>query len=295
MTGRNVRSRSTDSCCMPRWKGSMRQSQRCRWASGSSTERNRRTPRGAWRAVPNARESDEAAHAAASPSSADADRLGSGISATSRYSRRSSSRAPSSWSRSRRSTLTSPPRRACGAPNHPFEVLVREDLAFLKSCAAKHGLRSVGMLLGIDLGAGSVKALLLGLDGTVFRGVSHAHVVRAPQPGWWQCQRPASVRRPTSSRSLAAEGNGASVEPVCSGACVGTGANRCVRPRVRAQPCQLYRSRPRVPATTMRVMAVMVRNALCATSKVAVTPVPRNSRLWLRPSQRRLRAKAVDR
>jgi transcriptional regulator with XRE-family HTH domain len=59
-------------------------SQRCRWASASSTERNRRTPRGAWRWVPNARESDEAAHAAASPSSADADRRGPGISATSR-------------------------------------------------------------------------------------------------------------------------------------------------------------------------------------------------------------------
>jgi hypothetical protein len=62
-------------------------SQRCRWASASSTERNRRTPRGAWRSVPNARESDEAAHAAASPSSADADLRGSGISATSRYRR----------------------------------------------------------------------------------------------------------------------------------------------------------------------------------------------------------------
>ena len=40
-------------------------SQRCRWASASSTERDRRTPRGARRRVPNACESDEAAHGVA--------------------------------------------------------------------------------------------------------------------------------------------------------------------------------------------------------------------------------------
>lgn len=40
------------------------------------------------------------------------------------------------------------------------------------------------MLLGIDLGTSSVKALLLGRDGTVLGEASHAYPVRAPQPGW---------------------------------------------------------------------------------------------------------------
>ncbi|PSB35585.1 xylulokinase [Stenomitos frigidus] len=40
------------------------------------------------------------------------------------------------------------------------------------------------MLLGIDLGTGSVKALLLAIDGTVIAEASHAYTVRSPQPGW---------------------------------------------------------------------------------------------------------------
>ncbi|CAA9364400.1 Putative xylulose kinase [uncultured Leptolyngbya sp.] len=40
------------------------------------------------------------------------------------------------------------------------------------------------MLLGIDLGTGSVKALLLAIDGTVIAEASHAYTVQAPQPGW---------------------------------------------------------------------------------------------------------------
>lgn len=40
------------------------------------------------------------------------------------------------------------------------------------------------MLLGIDLGTGSVKALLLAIDGTVIAAASHAYTVQAPQPGW---------------------------------------------------------------------------------------------------------------
>jgi xylulokinase len=40
------------------------------------------------------------------------------------------------------------------------------------------------MLLGIDLGTGSVKALLMAIDGTVIAEASHAYAVQAPQPGW---------------------------------------------------------------------------------------------------------------
>jgi xylulokinase len=40
------------------------------------------------------------------------------------------------------------------------------------------------MLLGIDLGTGSVKALLLAIDGTIIAEASHAYTVQAPQPGW---------------------------------------------------------------------------------------------------------------
>lgn len=40
------------------------------------------------------------------------------------------------------------------------------------------------MLLGIDLGTGSVKALLLDADGTVLAEASHAYPVQSPQPGW---------------------------------------------------------------------------------------------------------------
>ncbi|XHX78318.1 MAG: xylulokinase [Stenomitos frigidus ULC029] len=40
------------------------------------------------------------------------------------------------------------------------------------------------MLLGIDLGTGSVKALLLAIDGTVMAEASHAYSVQTPQPGW---------------------------------------------------------------------------------------------------------------
>lgn len=40
------------------------------------------------------------------------------------------------------------------------------------------------MLLGIDLGTGSAKALLLEINGTVIAEASHAYAVRSPQPGW---------------------------------------------------------------------------------------------------------------
>lgn len=40
------------------------------------------------------------------------------------------------------------------------------------------------MLLGIDLGTGSVKALLLHPDGTVLAEASHSYPVQAPKPGW---------------------------------------------------------------------------------------------------------------
>ncbi|MBW4648016.1 MAG: xylulokinase [Kastovskya adunca ATA6-11-RM4] len=40
------------------------------------------------------------------------------------------------------------------------------------------------MLLGIDLGTGSVKALLLATDGTVIREASSTYPVLAPHPGW---------------------------------------------------------------------------------------------------------------
>ncbi|MGI8649843.1 MAG: xylulokinase [Rubrobacter sp.] len=49
------------------------------------------------------------------------------------------------------------------------------------------------MFLGIDLGTGSVKALLLGADGSIFRIASEEYAVRSPRPGraesnpedWW--------------------------------------------------------------------------------------------------------------
>lgn len=40
------------------------------------------------------------------------------------------------------------------------------------------------MLLGIDLGTGSVKALLLKTDGTVLAEASHAYPVQSPKPSW---------------------------------------------------------------------------------------------------------------
>lgn len=40
------------------------------------------------------------------------------------------------------------------------------------------------MLLGIDLGTGSAKALLLAIDGTVIAEASSPYVVQAPTPGW---------------------------------------------------------------------------------------------------------------
>lgn len=40
------------------------------------------------------------------------------------------------------------------------------------------------MLLGIDLGTGSVKALVLDADGTVMGEASHAYPVHSPKPGW---------------------------------------------------------------------------------------------------------------
>jgi xylulokinase len=40
------------------------------------------------------------------------------------------------------------------------------------------------MLLGIDLGTGSAKALLLATDGTAIAEASSAYSVDAPHPGW---------------------------------------------------------------------------------------------------------------
>jgi xylulokinase len=40
------------------------------------------------------------------------------------------------------------------------------------------------MLLGIDLGTGSAKALLLATDGTAIGEASSAYPVHAPHPGW---------------------------------------------------------------------------------------------------------------
>jgi xylulokinase len=40
------------------------------------------------------------------------------------------------------------------------------------------------MLLGIDLGTGSAKALLLAADGTAAGEASSSYLVRAPHPGW---------------------------------------------------------------------------------------------------------------
>jgi glycerol kinase len=40
------------------------------------------------------------------------------------------------------------------------------------------------MLLGIDLGTGSTKALLLATDGTTIGEASSSYPVHAPHPGW---------------------------------------------------------------------------------------------------------------
>ena len=40
------------------------------------------------------------------------------------------------------------------------------------------------MLLGIDLGTGSAKALLLATDGTAIGEASSSYAVHAPHPGW---------------------------------------------------------------------------------------------------------------
>ncbi len=40
------------------------------------------------------------------------------------------------------------------------------------------------MLLGIDLGTGSAKALLLATDGTAIGEASSSYPVHAPHPGW---------------------------------------------------------------------------------------------------------------
>ncbi|WP_226883522.1 FGGY family carbohydrate kinase [Allocoleopsis franciscana] len=40
------------------------------------------------------------------------------------------------------------------------------------------------MLLGIDLGTGSAKALLLDIDGTVMSEASSSYGVKVPHPGW---------------------------------------------------------------------------------------------------------------
>jgi xylulokinase len=40
------------------------------------------------------------------------------------------------------------------------------------------------MLLGIDLGTGSVKALLLSIAGEILAEASQTYAVQSPQPGW---------------------------------------------------------------------------------------------------------------
>jgi xylulokinase len=71
------------------------------------------------------------------------------------------------------------------------------------------------MLLGIDLGTGSVKALLLDADGTVLAEASQAYSVQSPQPGWaetdpeaWWSAVAIAVRQvmANSSHSVAAIG-----------------------------------------------------------------------------------------
>src|SRR4028119_1165092 len=47
-----------------------------------------------------------------------------------------------------------------------------------------HILRISRMLLGIDLGTGSAKALLLATDGTAAGEASSSYPVHAPHPGW---------------------------------------------------------------------------------------------------------------
>jgi glycerol kinase len=49
------------------------------------------------------------------------------------------------------------------------------------------------MLLGIDLGTGSAKALLLATDGTTIGEASSSYPVHAPHPGWAESENPIRV------------------------------------------------------------------------------------------------------
>lgn len=73
------------------------------------------------------------------------------------------------------------------------------------------------MLLGIDLGTGSVKALLLAMDGTVIAEAASAYAVQAPKPGWaetdpvnWWSAVAIAVRSAVGERSRAVQAIGLS-------------------------------------------------------------------------------------
>jgi xylulokinase len=73
------------------------------------------------------------------------------------------------------------------------------------------------MLLGIDLGTGSVKALLLDADGTVLGEASHVYPVKSPKPGWaetdpdaWWSAVAIAVRQATANSSHTVEAIGLS-------------------------------------------------------------------------------------
>ena len=51
------------------------------------------------------------------------------------------------------------------------------------------------MLLGIDLGTGSAKALLLATDGTAIGEASSSYPVHAPHPGWAESEPAVKIER----------------------------------------------------------------------------------------------------
>ena len=70
------------------------------------------------------------------------------------------------------------------------------------------------MLLGIDLGTGSVKVLLLAPDGTVHGEASHAYPVLAPRPGWSETDPEAWWAAVVAAVHQAVAGRGADVQAI---------------------------------------------------------------------------------
>lgn len=93
------------------------------------------------------------------------------------------------------------------------------------------------MLLGLDLGTGSVKALLLAEDGTVIGEGSAPYAVRSPRPGWAESRPEEWWEAVVSATRSAVGGRGAGVTAVglsgqMHGVVLSDGEGRPLRPAV---------------------------------------------------------------